>query len=829
MRSMPMRWPLLLAIPLAITITGCAARQPATSPRVSWAPALVAADPRAVGMDPRVHATLDSVMSLGLAEGAAPGAALAVGRHGRLVHMRAYGRIAGDANAAAVTDSTRYDLASLTKVVGTTTAAMILEERGLLDLDRPVRDYLPELAAPDKAAITVRNLLAHNGGFRSGAPLWREFRGIGAFLKAMNDQPLAYQPGDSTIYSDWDLIMVGAIVERLAGKPLDQFLQENVWGPLGMRETGFNPLAAGPLPIDGDCTTGLRADHPLLAHIAVTEMDTVYRRRMIHGVVHDENACALGGVAGHAGLFSSARDLAVFAQMLLNGGEYNGVRILMPTTVARWTAPQGRRASRALGWDTPGPRSSAGRYFSPRSFGHTGFTGTSIWMDPERGTFVVLLTNRVHPTRRNMRHEPLRRDIADAVQRAILDAPLKEWNPPPPPRTGSAVRVGADRLLAEFADLVNFKRVAVVANHSARLADGTHLVDALHAMPNVKLQTLFGMEYNIRSNDYSAPRDAERAIDAPTGLVKYNLYGEHHKPTPDMLRDVETIVFDIQEVGARFYEHINILGFVMEAAAEQGIDVVVLDRPNPITGLKQDGFVTDDEFRYRFGSYARVPVIHGLTMAELAQFYNGVQALRGGVTAKLHVVPMQGWRRSMWFDETGLEWRKPSPNLLSLSSILAYTGTCLFEAVNVSEGRGTDHPFEYIGAPWLDHTRAAAMLNDLHLPGVVFDTVRFTPEQKPYHGRPPEMSGEQVRGIAVRVTDRNAFEPYKAGVALLWAVHALHPDKIQWNDAVLERLVATRRLKSMILAGRTPAEIFASWRDEVASFAAASAPYRIYQ
>jgi uncharacterized protein YbbC (DUF1343 family) len=183
----------------------------------------------------------------------------------------------------------------------------------------------------------------------------------------------------------------------------------------------------------------------------------------------------------------------------------------------------------------------------------------------------------------------------------------------------------------------------------------------------------------------------------------------------------------------------------------------------------------------------------------------------------------------MWFDETGLEWRKPSPNLLTLSALLAYAGTCLFEALNVSEGRGTDQPFEYIGAPWLDNARAVAMLNELRLPGVVFDTVQFIPQQKPYHGRPPEMAGEQVRGIALRVTDRNAFEPYQAGVALVWAVHALHPDQVLWNDAVLERLAATRRLKNMIVAGRTPPEIFASWQAEVATFAMKSAPYRIYQ
>jgi uncharacterized protein YbbC (DUF1343 family) len=817
----------LRTLPLALTVVGCTTRQPALAPRLTLTPALTPAAPSQVGMDARLNQTIDSIVQRALAEGAAPGAALAIGRHGRLVHQRAYGRIAAAADAAPVTDSTRYDMASLTKVVATTTAAMILQERGLLDIDRPVRDYLPELAAPEKAGITVRQLLAHNGGFRSGAPLWREFRGTAAFLKAMNERPLAYPPGDSTIYSDWDLIMTGVIVERLSGRPLAVFLQENVWGPLGMRDTGFNPLALGPMPADSDCTSAWRDDHPLLAQIAVQELDTVYRRRMIHGLVHDENACALGGVAGHAGLFSSARDLAVFAQLLLNGGEYNGTRILQPATIARWTARQGR-SSRALGWDTPSPGSSAGRYFSPRSFGHTGFTGTSLWLDPERGVLVVLLTNRVHPTRANLRHEPLRRALADQVQQAIVDAPLKEWNPLPPPGGNSAVKVGADRLLTEFADLVNFKRVAVVANHSARLANGRHLVDALHAMPNVKLQALFGMEYDIRSNDYSLTPDGERAIDAQTGVVKYNLYGENHKPTPEMLEGVETVVFDIQEVGARFYEHINILGFVMEAAAEQGIDVVVLDRPNPITGLKQDGFVTDEEFRYRFGSYARVPVIHGLTMAELARFYNGEQALRGGVTARLHVVPMTGWRRALWFDQTGLPWRKPSPNLLTLQSLLAYTGTCLFEALNVSEGRGTDRPFELIGAPWLDHARAAERLNGLDLRGVRFDTISFMPEQKPFHGRPPELAGQLVKGISVRVTDRDAFEPFKTGVALVWAIHQLHPEKLVWNDSVLERLTATRRLKAMIIGGRTPAEIFASWQDELAGFAARSAPYRIY-
>jgi len=388
---------------------------------------LVTADPAAVGMSRDLPARLDSIVSVAMAEGAAPGVALAVGRWGRLVHLRGYGRIDVAPDAPAVTDSTMFDMASLTKVVATTTAAMILEDEGQLNLDAPVRSYLPELTDSAKARITVRMILTHSGGFEAFSALWREHRGRADYLAQINARPLAYNPGDSVIYSDWDFVLAGLIIERITGMPLDQFVATRVWQPLHMRDTGFNPLSSGTMPSDSDCTAAFRPDHPLLARIAVTEMDTAYRHAKIHGIVHDENACAIGGVAGHAGLFSSARDAAVFSQMLLNGGEYGGVRLIQATTVARWTARQSNHSSRALGWDTPSEHSSAGRYFSPRSFGHTGFTGTSIWMDPERGVFVVLLTNRVNPTRANLRHEALRRDIGEAVQGAILDAPLVEW------------------------------------------------------------------------------------------------------------------------------------------------------------------------------------------------------------------------------------------------------------------------------------------------------------------------------------------------------------------------------------------------------------------
>jgi uncharacterized protein YbbC (DUF1343 family) len=397
------------------------------------------------------------------------------------------------------------------------------------------------------------------------------------------------------------------------------------------------------------------------------------------------------------------------------------------------------------------------------------------------------------------------------------------------PMLPAQTTVGADRLLSEFSHLIDGKRLALVSNHSGRLADGTHLADTLNRLPNARLTVLFGMEFNIRTNDYSLPRDGEVALDPETGLKKYSLYGGTHKPTAEMLGDVDAIIFDIQEVGARFYEHINILGFVMEAAAENSCDVIVLDRPNPITGVHPDGFVTDDEFLFRFGSYAKVPVLHGMTIGELALMYNGEGMLRGGGKAVLHVIPMLRWKRSLWYDEAGLPWRKPSPNLLTLTSVLAYAGTCLFEGLNVSEGRGTDTPFEVVGAPWIDHAAMSALLNDLALPGVIFEPVLFTPEKKPHLSRLPELSNSLCRGVRLKVFDRDRFQAYRTGVAMVWAVHRLHADKLVWDEEVIERLTGTGRLVRMIREGRLPSEIFASWENELELFKHVRQKYLLYE
>jgi CubicO group peptidase (beta-lactamase class C family) len=398
-----------LAMLAGVTVPAASAPAQPTPPNaVVVTERLARATPQSVGLSPRLIARVDSVIGAAIADRASPGVTIAVVRRGKLVMLKGYGRTDWASGAPATNDSTMYDMASLTKVVSATTAAMILEEEGKLDLDRTVASYLPEYDVPFKRLITVRMLLTHTSGIRSNHPLWKEAKGREQYMAGMVKFPLESAPGGTAVYTDWNMVLLQFIIEKQTGQTLDQFVESRVFGPLGMRDTRYNPPEA------------------LKPRIAPTEIED-FRGGHVWGVVHDETAWVLGGVSGNAGLFSSARDLAVFGQMLLNGGSYNGVQILKPSTVARWTARQRPDASRALGWDTPSPNSSAGRYFSARSFGHTGFTGTSIWADPERELLVVLLTNRVNPTRDNQKVGPLRRAVADVVQESITDSPLRVW------------------------------------------------------------------------------------------------------------------------------------------------------------------------------------------------------------------------------------------------------------------------------------------------------------------------------------------------------------------------------------------------------------------
>jgi beta-glucosidase-like glycosyl hydrolase/CubicO group peptidase (beta-lactamase class C family) len=363
---------------------------------------LRAVAPEEAGFRPGGLEEVDRLLETHLAERAYPGGVLAVGRGSAIVRLKAFGRLSYDDGAAPVATDTLYDLASLTKVVATTTMAMILTDEERLDIEKPVSSFLPRFRGGAKDRVTVRQLLTHSAGLPAVAPLYQELKGKSAYVDRIQKMELEYEPDTRSAYSDLGEILLGEILERVAGEPIDAFARRRILEPLGMKDTLFRP---GP---------------ELAPRIAPTE-DDPWRGRVLRGEVHDENAFAMGGVSAHAGLFGTAPDLARFAQMLLNGGVYDHRRIVSRDTVERFTRRFGvPGSSRAMGWDTPAPGSSAGSLLSSRSFGHTGFTGTSLWIDPERGLFVLLLTNRVHPTRTNEALPKIvRAAVSDAVVRAL--------------------------------------------------------------------------------------------------------------------------------------------------------------------------------------------------------------------------------------------------------------------------------------------------------------------------------------------------------------------------------------------------------------------------
>jgi beta-glucosidase-like glycosyl hydrolase/CubicO group peptidase (beta-lactamase class C family) len=386
---------------LPVTIPGLAARGEGLM-LAKHEMTLRSARPEEVGFKPGGMLEVDRVVDGFLEQKAFPGAVLAVGKDGALVHLKAYGRQTYDKDATPVTTETLYDLASLTKVIVTTTMAMSLVDAGRLDLAKPVSAFLPRFSGGDKDKVTVWHLLTHSGGVDWWAPLYKDAKGKDAYLEKIYAMDLKFAPGAKSVYSDLGILLLGEILERVAGESIDQFARERIFRRLGMKDTGYRP------------------PKELLARVAPTEFDKEWRGRLVHGEVHDENAAGLGGIAPHAGLFGSAGDLARFAQMLLNGGVYDQQRLVSRATVERFVAKAGvPDSSRALGWDTTSQGSSAGTLMSARAFGHTGFTGTSMWMDPERQLFVILLTNRVHPTRENNLIRQARPAVADAVMRAL--------------------------------------------------------------------------------------------------------------------------------------------------------------------------------------------------------------------------------------------------------------------------------------------------------------------------------------------------------------------------------------------------------------------------
>ncbi|HEY7546799.1 MAG TPA: exo-beta-N-acetylmuramidase NamZ domain-containing protein, partial [Blastocatellia bacterium] len=566
---------------------------------------------------------------------------------------------------------------------------------------------------------------------------------------------------------------------------------------------------------------------PILQRIAPTEMR---EGRWMRGEVHDPRAYEMGGVAGHAGLFSTADDVAVFCQMILNGGEYAGTRILAPYTVERMTAAHSLPASqmRGLGWDVNTSFSSnRGDLFPVGTFGHTGFTGTSIWLDPASETFVVLLTNRVHPSGRGDVTR-LRSFVASIVAASIIspqkmfeslsrsdyaETPRAAISRAAPVGPLHPVMTGIDVLERDGFKQLEGRRIALITNHTGRDREGRSTIDVLAGAKNLKLVALLSPEHGLRGLEDSSVSDAR---DDKTGLPVYSLYDrDRRRPTDEMLAGVDTIVFDIQDVGARFYTYITTCGYAMEEAARRKLKFVVLDRPNPVNGYDIEGPVADGDLANTFTAYHSIPVRYGMTIGELAMLFNSER----GINADLTVIKMEGWRRADFYDGTGLEWINPSPNMRSLTEALLYPGIGLLETTNVSVGRGTDTPFEIIGAPWMDGRKLAEELNRAALPGARFVPVRFTP-------RSSKFAGEQCSGINIVITDRGSFRPVMTGIEIAYRLNKLHPDVWKSDDYI--RLLANRAALAALKAGRTPSEIAATWQAGLAEFARVRRKYLIY-
>jgi len=717
-------------------------------------------------------AALDAATEQAIQRGLIPGAVIVVGHEGKIVHRKAYGARALTPAREAATNDTIYDVASLTKVVATTPAIMKLYEQGKIKIDDPVTSYLPEFQG-GKSSITVRNLMTHFSGLRPDLDIDPPWSGYDLGIrKALAEKP-AGPPGERFVYSDINFELLGEIVRRVSGKPLDEFAREEIFDPLGMRETMFQPASA------------------LIPRIAPTEVDAATGKPW-RGTVHDPTARYMGGVAGHAGLFSTADDLARYAEALLDQ------RFFAPATIALFTSPAGppdQPVLRGLGWDIDSPYSSNRGDIFPRgkSYGHTGFTGPALWIDPASKSFVVIMTNRVHPKGGRSINE-WRGTIATLAAEGLGLGPKNHH-----------VMTGLDVLAAAKYSALQGRQIGLITNQTGIDRLGRRNLDGMLAA-GVKIGALFAPEHGITGRE-DRP-DIADARDAATGLPIRSLYNNgRYRLTPEMLRGVDTLVFDIQDVGARFYTYSCTMLYALEESAKAKLPFYVLDRPNPVTGVHIEGPMLDASLQSFAGCYD-LPVRHGLTMGELATMANAERKWN----ADLHVIKMQNWERSDWFDSTGLPWVDPSPNMRSLNAATLYPGLALIESSkNYSVGRGTDAPFEQIGAAWVHGGELAEFLNRRYIPGV-----------RVY----PTHLNAATEGVRFVITDRDQFDSIRLGLEVAYALQKLYPGKIDFE--LSRQLIGNRKTIEALKAGEDPRVIEQGWMMDIAAFQNRRRPFLLY-
>lgn len=753
-----------------------------------------------------------------------PGAVVVIGHNGKVVFHRAYGMRSLEPTREAMTEDTIFDMASLTKPMATTTSIMQLYQHEMFRLSDPVAKYLPEFGQEGKEHITIRDLLTHYSGLAPDVDLKDPWQGKEEGLRrAFTSKPLM-PAGSEFRYSDINFIVLGALVEKLSGKTLDEYARENVFEPLGMKHTRFLP------PSDWK------------PKIAPTEYDE--HNQMLRGVVHDPTARRMGGVAGHAGMFSTAEDVSRFAQALID--LLDGRPSIFPLeklTAEKMTIPEqpaNGTQLRGLGWDIESVFSgNRGELLPVGSFGHTGFTGTSLWIDPTTDTYVILLTNSVHPHLKKA-ITPLRGAVANAAATALdlkgddLAAHLTGYNESMSgmrrwaARNGQA-QTGIDVLEAdhyeELRQLVakhgGHLRAALLTNPTGLDRNGRRTIDILQkdaaaAVPGFQLTRLLSPEHGIR-----AAQDTENigdTVDTPSGLPVTSLYGATdaaRRPSEQVLSSLDAIVVDIADAGVRFYTYETLTGYLLEAGAKSHVEIVILDRPNPLGGAFVQGpFSAPGNDNYV--NYMPEPVRHGMTLGELARYFNGERHLNASLT----VVKMQGWERGDWYDSTGLEWTNPSPNLRSLEEAIVYPGIGLIEGSNISVGRGTDTPFLMLGAPWVNAREFADALNRRFIPGVRFTPVSFTP------AAPYPYAGQLCHGVQIVILDRNVLDAPELGLEVASILHKLYNAKYEIDK--IGHILANPELLNQLKTGEDPRRMRELWQDQADAYMAARKAYLLY-
>jgi uncharacterized protein YbbC (DUF1343 family)/CubicO group peptidase (beta-lactamase class C family) len=843
-----------------------------------------------------------------------PGAVVVVGHGGRIAFQQAYGlrKLDGEPGldgapsaAEPMTEDTIFDMASLSKDLATATGVMQMYEAGkITSFDDPIQKYLPAFNIahdPQRAKVTLRMLLTHTSGEAPDVSLKDPWGLVapdkaGGINRALTT-PLKDTPGSVFTYSDVNFILLGDLIEILSGQSEDVYASEHIFRPLGMTETRYLPLekACGPHKVVGAAITWLRPppgrigvaclagtwSMGLLSRIAPTTHDdegnaatNPHFNMLTRGTVHDPTTRRMGGVAGHAGVFSTAHDVSLFAQALLDrlagrpssfplqrstlemmtspeqpghtatdisdantaAGKAKESRsgAFDPLLAAAYPAIKGRNL-RGYGWDIDTAFSKPrGALFPIGSFGHTGFTGTSLWMDPSSNTYVILLANAVHP-RGNQPISNLRGEVASAAAAALgVGSSI-----PPAIHGGSATLTSIDVLQQDqFAELgAAAKRhddrfsFGLLTNQSGLDAHGRRTIDILATdlpkmIPQAKLTALFSPEHGITGKLDTAKIGGE--VDAPTGLHVASLYGAHiadRKPTHEQLKALDAVVIDLQDAGVHFWTYEAAAGYFLEAASTEqtefhhDLEIIVLDRPNLVGGVAVQGPVSDPGTE-SYVNYMPLPVRHGMTLGELAKYIVGTKHLATHLT----VIPMQRWERNEYFADTQLPWTDPSPNLKSSETAILYPALGLIETTNISVGRGTDSPFSFFGAAWMKAADVVAALNARQIAGAAFEpTTEAIAEDSnhyPFHG-------QTISAVKVRVTDKVALNTPEMGVEILSVLHRLYPELFQLQRAMT--LVCSQSTMDALKRGDDPKRIAETWNANLETFMKARSEYLIYQ